>query len=155
MAMPSPSSARPIVLALAFGVAVAAAGCVDDPASLSEGLSQPLAATPRAVDYGTFAAGTTATARVVLTNQSRTTVDISAIQLVPPDSCFPPDPCYPPDPCRIELIQPCIRPGDSTTLTVSCTPTVAGALDFRASIDYTQPGGGAYRLSVPFHGTVR
>ena len=149
------SSVRPIVFAAALGFVVFAAGCVDDPASLSEELNQPLAATPRAIDYGTFAHGTTASARVVLTNQGRAEINIDTIQLFPPDPCYPPDPCFVPDPCRIELIAPCVRPGDSTTLIVSCTPTAAGSLDFSAGIEYTQRGGGAYRLSVPFHGTVR
>ena len=101
---------------VALALLAAAAGCVDDVDQLQDDLSQPLAAVPQSVELGTVRRGTTATAEVALTNRGRDELIISGVQIVPPDPRYPPDPGVPPDPGHIELIAPCVRPGESTRM---------------------------------------
>jgi hypothetical protein len=91
--------------------------------------------------------------QVTLTNSGTTDVNITQISLVPPDPCSPPDPCTPPDPCRVELIIPCIAPGESTTLTLTCTPPVAGTFGFSTRVAY-RTGRTTSALSIPVFGRV-
>jgi len=52
------------------------------------------------------------------------------------------------------LLQPCIRPGESATLTVTCAPTAAGPFGGRVAVRYAI-GGSDYALSVSVSGAAR
>jgi hypothetical protein len=102
----------------------------------------PLAARPASAEFGAMAIGSTATKRVTLTNTGTQVVDIVDVSV---SSAFPPDPC------RAVVIQPCIRPGESTTLEVSCAPTAPGSLQGRVALSY-RSGADAQALTVPISG---
>lgn len=133
---------------LAVVVACSLAGCgaaVDDPSAQAQAAdTAPLAARPSALDFGTVAAGATVTQSTALTNVSRANVDVTSVTFVS---------AFPPDPCRAVLIQPCIRPGESVPLAVTCSPTAAGAFGGRVAVGYVS-NGVSYVLSVSVSGAV-
>jgi trimeric autotransporter adhesin len=132
--------------AAVFGVLVALTGCggaleeASSGAQAVEGAS--LAARPSTADFATIAVGTSATRSVTLTNTGRAPVDVVSVT-------YSAD--FPPDPCRAVVLQPCIRPGESTTLTVTCSPTTAGSLAGRVAVAY-HTGDSTLTLSVPVTG---
>jgi hypothetical protein len=137
------------------GALITVAGCdVAPPTGATEqALTGPLGATPSAIDFGTFRANTTASQRVRLQNSGRVGVHIGSISLLPPDPCSPPDPCVPPDPCHISLVSANVPAGESTYMTLSCTPTVTGTMGFTTRVDYTA-GTSSFSLAIPVSGVV-
>lgn len=96
-----------------------------------------LVARPSALDFGSIAVGSASTQNATLTNTGREQMDVTGV--------------FPPDPCRAVLLQPCIRPGESTALSVTCAPSVAGAFRGTVSIRY-QSRAGAFERLVPVSG---
>lgn len=132
-------------------MALASAGCVgadEDPATEAQSVdTAPLAARPASADFGAVAVGTTATQHITLTNTGRAPIDVSDVTYTA---------TFPPDPCRAVLIQPCIRPGESTTLDVTCAPTTATAFGGRVAIRYQSASSGyALTVSVSGYGAAR
>ncbi len=118
----------------------------EDPAAEAQAVdTAPLAACPAAVDFGTVAAGVATTRSVTLTNLGRADADVAEVTFVS---------AFPPDPCRAVLLQPCIRPGESVTLAVTCAPTAAGPFGGRVAVRYAS-GGSDYALSVSVSGAAR
>jgi hypothetical protein len=111
--------------------ALAGVGCSAseaDLASEAQALDTPaLVARSSTLDLGAVAIGSTVTGRVSLTNIGRDVVDVTDVTFTS---------AFPPDPCRAVVIQPCIRPGESTSLEVTCAPTVAGPFGGRVAIAY-------------------
>lgn len=110
--------------------AMASAGCggVDDAATGAQSVdTSPLAARPTSADFGAVAVGSTATRTVTLTNTGRAPVDVLDVTYVA---------TFPPDPCRAVVIQPCVRPGESTALVVTCAPTSATPFGGRVAVRY-------------------
>ena len=103
----------------------------------------PLAARPDTVDFGKVAVGVAARQSVTLVNTGTATVDITAVTSTA---------TFPPDPCRPILIQPCIRPGESTTLAIECAPTAIGLFGGHVDLAY-KSGLDTFSLSVPYSGT--
>mgnify|MGYP003375241373 CR=1 FL=1 len=123
-------------MVVAVVAALAGGGCGapgDELGSEAQALdTAPLVARPTSVDLGAVAVGSTATQRVTLFNSGRDEVDVAEVTF---SSAFPPDPC------RAVVIQPCIRPGESTTLELSCTPSAVGPFGGRVAIAYHSSAG--------------
>ena len=135
-------------LALRLIVALAGPGCVggaEDIASASQALdTAPLAARSSTLDLGSVAVGSTVTGSVALTDVSRDVVDVVDITV---------DDSFPPDPCRAVVIQPCIFPGQTTALEVTCAPTAAGNFGGRVTVRY-HAGSQYYTLAVALSGSA-
>lgn len=129
-------------------LAVGSAGCGgagEDPSSEVQAVeAQPLVARPASLDLGAVPVGTTTTQRVALLNNGRDVVDVTDVTFVA---------SFPPDPCRAVVIQPCIRPGETTSLAVTCSPTTAGSFGGRVAISY-HSGTASYVLSVAVTGSA-
>lgn len=109
---------------LVWSLAVAGCGGAGDGVS-SEAQSVDsagLIARPSSLDFGAVAVGASATQTAALINNSRDVMDITNL--------------FPPDPCRAVVIQPCIRPGDSASLVVTCSPASSGAFSGRVAVHY-------------------
>lgn len=121
-----PTWARAIAL-----VSLAALGCSateEDLASTTQALdTPPLVARSSTLDFGAVAVGSTSTRSVTLLNNGLDVVDVTRVMFAS---------AFPPDPCRAVVLQPCIRPGESTTLEVTCAPSAAGPFGGRVYVAY-------------------
>lgn len=120
--------------ALAGALAMAALACVgcantdDDLGAEAQALdTAPLVARATRIDFGAVAVGATATRSVGLLNNSREVIDVTDVTFTS---------AFPPDPCRAVVLQPCIRPGESTALEVTCSPTAPGDFGGRVTLRY-------------------
>lgn len=112
----------------------------------------PLAAEPRTVELGTIAVGREMRVDVVLTNRGESELQLASVDL---ESFSPDCPLFDAiRSCRASLIAPCVRPGDSTTMTLTCSPDVAGEMNFGIGVRYSD-GRTAFELDVPTHGIAR
>ncbi len=151
---------------------------VDDPDLASARSEGPLSATPGIAALGRFRVGTSGELAVQLVNSGRTDVIIRQVSLIPPDpyvpGYVPPDPCLPPDPYHNppddvppdpyhnppsnsppesyltpRLIAPCVKPGDSTTLSLGFVARDAGGFAAGVQITYATADGTAFTVTVP------
>ena len=137
---------HPVTHGFLLAAALATVGC----GSADDGLGSaaqavdtgPLVARPASADFGAVTVGTTATRSVTLTNTGREVVDVTNVSVTSN---------FPPDPCRAVVLQPCFRPGDTTTLEITCSPTTATDFSGRVAITY-HVGSGYQVLSVPVAG---
>ena len=127
-------------------MALSAFGCVggaDSVASETQALgTDPLAARPSSIDFGTVAVGSTVTASVALSDVGTDVVDVTDVTY---------SGTFPPDPCRAVVIQPCIFPGQTTTLEVTCSAAAAGNFGGRVAVRY-HAGSDFHLLTVPVSG---
>ena len=126
--------------------AMASAGCGgadEDAATGAQPVdTSPLVARPASADFGAVAVGSTATRSVTLINAGRAPVDVI-------DATYAAT--FPPDPCRAVVLQPCIRPGESAALVVTCAPTAATPFGGRVAVRY-HSGSDDHVLSVSVSG---
>jgi len=127
----------------ALATALALGGC-GAPDSTTEG-AQPiengeLVASPESVALGRVAVGAEVRASVRLTNRGGYTVDVTRV--------------LPPRPCRAVLIVPCIRPGETVALALTCAPTAAGAFGGDLALTYRNGSRDDQTLRVPVSGTA-
>ncbi|MBL0217094.1 MAG: hypothetical protein IPQ07_24875 [Myxococcales bacterium] len=148
---------------------------LEDPDLASARSEGPLAAAPGIAALGRFRVGTSGELAVQLDNSGRTDIVIRQVSLVPPDpyvpGYVPPDPCLPPDPyttsvppdpyhnppaflppesyLTTRLIAPCVKPGDSTTLSLGFLARDAGGFAAGVRIAYATADGAAFTLTVP------
>ena len=122
---------------------VGCSGAPDDLATETQAFdTAPLIARPTAIDFGVVVSGSTVTRSVTLLNNGRAVLDITDVTS---------NTTFPPDPCRAVVIQPCIRPGETTTLEVTCAPTTAGVFGGRVALRY-RSGVDDLVLSIPVSG---
>ncbi len=151
-----------MIAAVAASVSLAACGSGPGEATVQATSAledSPLVVTPLPVRFGVIRAGTTATEIVTVTNRGTTEIDITSI-------------AFPPDPCRAELlgdpapgeIVPCVLPGESRRLAVTCAPARPGDFGGTVGLNFTREGDevglnfsheGEGRVLIPYSGTAR
>lgn len=112
-------------------IALAGYGCIGTPDPVASEVQSldtpPLVARSESIDFGAIAVGSTATRSVALLNNGTEVVDVTDVTY---------SGAFPPDPCRAVVIQPCVFPGQTTALEVTCAPTTAGAFSGRVAVRY-------------------
>lgn len=135
---------RSIKLLAGLVSALALGGCApEEGAPVAEGAQAiegaALVATPASFDFGRVPINSTAQTTFRITNRSAYMVDVTDI--------------FPPGPCRPNLIIPCVRPGETTSLNLACTPATLGSFGGTMVLDY-QVNGAPGSLRIPVAGTA-
>jgi hypothetical protein len=141
---------RPFLFALTAVIGLSATGCAvgaDPDGALGTAESAILTPSTTSIDFGRVIARGSAKQTITLYNRGTVDTEIVSALTVPPDPYIPPDPYQP------GALAPCVRPGDSTSLTITFTPPSVGTFSEPLVIKTTTGGVDDRPISISLTGS--